>query len=566
MNVLTSKKFQLAVALLLCAAILAGGSFAWFSLNQNVLNEFSWNPEGANLHDDFTDPNKDVYVENTGTLPLLVRVQLREFMQYGRSPATAIPTDATQADKTSWPAHSGDTTAADCDNGFHDYWTWTMGGEKWYVPADADKISAIRGHGDDEDSYSEKDPVVNNPINEDGLPKALKDRYASYAALTQAIANDTVMQGHLTTLSGKKAALTAAIEAYSQAPMDTAKAEALKAARDEHYAAQTAANKYALETFGVQQSRPAEIKLMSEWEADPKLGDFWVIDTNGWCYWASPLEAGEATGLLLDKVEATAEINALKAARQPYYYGIDVTMQAATADDVEKYWNETYAGTGQAATVSAQELLQKIAAVCASSEALSIAEDAGTFGLFGLRPEENDDAHSGDYWYQNRYGDWYYDDGRWTYNGWEWLLDGEEYPFDWDRWHTYEGTDEAYYIDDYWVYIDETWRPAGGNPDAIHPDDIESKPEAPDFPEIPDTPDVPETPDTPETPEAPDAPDTPETPETPEAPDTPETPDIPETSETPDTPVSPEVPEAPDTGAADKPSETEEAVSETEAP
>lgn len=41
MSVVRSKKFQMVVAVLLCAAILAGGSFAWFSLNQNVLNEFS---------------------------------------------------------------------------------------------------------------------------------------------------------------------------------------------------------------------------------------------------------------------------------------------------------------------------------------------------------------------------------------------------------------------------------------------------------------------------------------------------------------------------------------------
>ena len=47
---------------------------------------------------------------------------------------------------------------------------------------------------------------------------------------------------------------------------------------------------------------------MAHWKSDGSpIGDFWVIDQDGWVYWAAPLNPGESTGLLLNKVSQTTQ-------------------------------------------------------------------------------------------------------------------------------------------------------------------------------------------------------------------------------------------------------------------
>lgn len=81
MTVFRKKSTQLAMTLVLVAGIILAGTFAWFSFTQNATNvlEGFTNPK-VNLHDDFWEPNKDVYVENSGNQPLYVRVRLDEWM------------------------------------------------------------------------------------------------------------------------------------------------------------------------------------------------------------------------------------------------------------------------------------------------------------------------------------------------------------------------------------------------------------------------------------------------------------------------------------------------------
>ena len=77
------KKLRNIAALALLALI--GGTFAFQSFNQRATNDREgWNNEGAagRIHDYYSDEtgNKDVFVENYGDEPLLVRVQLKEFL------------------------------------------------------------------------------------------------------------------------------------------------------------------------------------------------------------------------------------------------------------------------------------------------------------------------------------------------------------------------------------------------------------------------------------------------------------------------------------------------------
>lgn len=439
MKLLRSKRIQLVITLLLCLAIIASGSFAWFSVTQNVLNEFSWNPEGVNLHDDFLDPNKDVYVENTSQDPVLVRVKLAEFMQYETKLATVVlPADAVRENRATWGRHDGaaaNQTATDCSGGLHTYWSWSMGGQKWYVPATTDQ-AALEGN----------DAVVR------GLPLT----QAETAALEARIAADLDKDGQphqpstqslLDEVSATKAQLMTLIEAYTAD--DTAAQEALAAARSALNAAQSALNTAAKQRFGVLQTRAAQVITMAEWIAgDQKLGDFWVVDSNGWCYWANVLEAGEATGLLVNSVDGTEELAKLKTARQPYYYGIDVSMQAATAEDVAHYWtiSPELPSAADLATTEAQTLLNRLAAVSKTGAAATVTQ---TNTLQAALPER------GKHW-QLADGVWTFNDGHWSYDGETWLLEGEAYPFAEENWTLLD--DGAWtYADDNWYFNGDTW-------------------------------------------------------------------------------------------------------------
>ncbi|MCL2655744.1 MAG: hypothetical protein FWD65_08695, partial [Coriobacteriia bacterium] len=132
----TKKKVAASAAAVLIAALLLGGAFAWTDFSQAFKNLFhgTATPDVL-LHDDFAPgKNKDVYVENTGDVPLVVRVQFAEFLQVGND--VKIGTDA--KDSSTWRVRQwagvsvgSDGTVAANDN-LHD---WLMSGaKKWYLP------------------------------------------------------------------------------------------------------------------------------------------------------------------------------------------------------------------------------------------------------------------------------------------------------------------------------------------------------------------------------------------------------------------------------------------------
>jgi len=99
------------------------------------------------LHDDF-DPEtgkKDVFVENTGDVSFYVRIKLDEVMSLVSSSAIA-------ENESGWKAHTLGDSAIDCGHDniagkfFHEYFAWTMGGSKFYMPADL-AVNAVRPFG-----------------------------------------------------------------------------------------------------------------------------------------------------------------------------------------------------------------------------------------------------------------------------------------------------------------------------------------------------------------------------------------------------------------------------------
>lgn len=128
------------LAMLIALTLIISGTFA---LQQSIQasNEFMGRgtKEGGGepvLHDDF-DPKtnmKDIYVENLGTAELFVRVKLEEAMSltsYSWRPAGS-----------DFRTHIYNPAANNCSKAnaagscFHDYFTWNMGGWKYYKPAD----------------------------------------------------------------------------------------------------------------------------------------------------------------------------------------------------------------------------------------------------------------------------------------------------------------------------------------------------------------------------------------------------------------------------------------------
>lgn len=75
-----------------------------------------------------------------------------------------------------------------------------------------------------------------------------------------------------------------------------------------------------------------EVMTMADWiAADKPTGAFWVLDTDGWAYWAEMLGAEEITALLLDSVTLSNPPNEL------FDYTIDVQLEAIS-DYHLYYW------------------------------------------------------------------------------------------------------------------------------------------------------------------------------------------------------------------------------------
>jgi len=89
------------------------------------------------------------------------------------------------------------------------------------------------------------------------------------------------------------------------------------------------------------QTRLAQVWTMAQWVTNGSpIGDFWVIDQDGWAYWASPLNPGESTGLLLNK------ITQMEQPEEDFFYEINVIVQMASKDsrNYMRFGNEVNGG------------------------------------------------------------------------------------------------------------------------------------------------------------------------------------------------------------------------------
>jgi len=289
------------------------------TLPGNNFGEMAWRPGDA--------ANKEIYVENFDDLtPIFVRVRLSEYMETGpgaelhpNDPAFAARTaqpliaGADRLDPTTWTtlipnAASGTPTAT-----FRDYWRLTQdGGGKWFMPTfNQDPVSREPDVKGDAWGLIPALPELPNATRR-GLPSAvlgnpdLVDQpyaYAPGAGLSDYFELNTTH--------------TATVKTYDwdlELPvMDTAPI-----------------------TQTAKETLDAEIMTMAAWNAaNQPVGNIWVLDTDGWAYWASPLAAGEATGLLLNEMKYTNPVVGTM------YYAVYADADLATLSQLPMAWDGT---------------------------------------------------------------------------------------------------------------------------------------------------------------------------------------------------------------------------------
>ncbi len=348
------KTVSAVIAVVMCAVIIFGGTFAWQSIQQEALNEVSAtvNP-GGRLHDDFNDIteatgahtmtfDKDVYVENFTTyaangVQIFARIRLDEYMELGKdagvagnTTAKSVVVGATLDDKTSWTPHIPNNT----EDPFHEYWNWDISsgedegeGKVTYLPTynkNKDSLAAdINGTFDADftdyvDYYAEANKTQNYYEIEDADGND-NDELAQW----NVDINNVIKTGELG-------------DNYDQHVSITKKEHTVK------------------------ESLSAYVITMEDWlklPADQQVGDFWVWDADGWAYWANAINPETATGALLQGISRTETV-----INEDWYYAINVVGQFITKDNLGKEeGNGFYApNAGKAPSYNALTLLNAI--------------------------------------------------------------------------------------------------------------------------------------------------------------------------------------------------------------
>ena len=110
---------------------------------------------------------------------------------------------------------------------------------------------------------------------------------------------------------------------------------------------------------------PTATILMEEWERldeNEQIGNFWVLDTDGWAYWSAPLYPGTSTGVLLDSVTSymPADLTSfIEEEPTSLRYNIHANSQMTTAAYWEMVFIEQQGDDGRAPITEAGIALMK---------------------------------------------------------------------------------------------------------------------------------------------------------------------------------------------------------------
>ncbi len=290
------------IALLVLLLLVVVGTYAFQAFNPRAINDRENRQDigtGGRVHDYYNrdTENKDVFVENYGDRPIMARIRLSEFLETksdGEAAFTPLVPGTVRENVESWttwiPTADNINVRANVNgsNAFNRYSTLTLGWSRsgqvapWYMPSfnhDSDDLrTAAAGHARD---WIEGDGATDGVTDGTTHPGDGTDAYWS---------------------SGDTFDNSAGIWPGQEIVQEVAQ--------------------------NLPQGRPPmTIEQWDELEDYQKIGDFWVIDhQTGWAYWASLIEAGNATSYLLDAAEMTSAIDET-VSNGYYYYGIHVDSQ-----------------------------------------------------------------------------------------------------------------------------------------------------------------------------------------------------------------------------------------------
>lgn len=290
------------IALLVLLLLVVVGTYAFQAFNPRAINDRENRQDigtGGRVHDYYNrdTENKDVFVENYGDRPIMARIRLSEFLETksdGEAAFTPLVPGTVRENVESWttwiPTADNINVRANVNgsNAFNRYSTLTLGWSRsgqvapWYMPSfnhDSDDLrTAAAGHARD---WIEGDGATDGVTDGTTHPGDGTDAYWS---------------------SGDTFDNSTGIWPGQEIVQEVAQ--------------------------NLPQGRPPmTIEQWDELEDYQKIGDFWVIDhQTGWAYWASLIEAGNATSYLLDAAEMTSAIDET-VSNGYYYYGIHVDSQ-----------------------------------------------------------------------------------------------------------------------------------------------------------------------------------------------------------------------------------------------
>lgn len=273
--------------LLMALLMLITGTFAWTALSQRALNEKEGTTApGGRVHDDYDKKsgNKDIYAENYGKQNLLVRIKLSEYLETN---GKALVAESVKDERNTWTPYVLPETVAP-SSGFRDYVTWDLGGEKVFLPTfNTDKTDlSVDTTGDAIDFVTEGQTAVGNGLQ-------------NYFENNKDIINP-----------------------------------------DDESMTHTTKNTI------VQTNEPISVAAWEALSVEEQTGDYWIIDEDGWAYWANILAPNDSTSLLLDQINFN---ELLLANYDTWYYGIDVIGEFVTIGDKDKFPNSEHGGVSDAA-------------------------------------------------------------------------------------------------------------------------------------------------------------------------------------------------------------------------
>jgi len=271
---LLERKKAAILAAVSLSALLVLGTFAWTNFDARIINEWRGLANGGSANDgpggtlhnnhQANSEHKTVFVENWGNEVIFARIRLDEYMELGTGAGLKGSIDPATGEMVANPENQAVPLASGAD--INDIQTWE--------PHVVNRASGNCNFTADFCTYWEWEmgggPIYFFPApeNQRQTPSFIAD-HSPHGLTAESVNNN----GQQTMLTGYATILT-----------------------------------------------------MDEWlDLSDRKGNFWVVDTDGWVYWANEIQPSEATGLFLNSVVL------VQPPAEDYYYGISVQAQMATA-------------------------------------------------------------------------------------------------------------------------------------------------------------------------------------------------------------------------------------------